>query len=147
MAGAADADPAGAELAGYLGAAAAARLRHLSGAGELTGEQARELAALLAPIYAGADPEELVPAWHAIAADQELAAAPGDWGTIADAPRGPAAAGLLTKLDQRAFDAGEPTEDVAMATLLGARDRQSMVILGDPTVSLPPQPSVQGRTP
>ena len=28
-----------------------------------------------------------------------------------------------------------------MAAQLGARDRQSMVILGDPTVALPPLPS------
>jgi len=33
-----------------------------------------------------------------------------------------------------------------MATLLGARDRQAMVVLGDPTVALPPLPSLQGRT-
>ena len=55
---------------------------------------------------------------------------------------------LYTQRDaaQRAFDKGEPTEDVAMAALLGARDRQSMVVLGDPTVALPPLPSLQGRT-
>ena len=55
---------------------------------------------------------------------------------------------LYTQRDaaQRAFDKGEPTEDVAMATLLGARDRQAMVVLGDPTVALPPLPSLQGRT-
>ena len=55
---------------------------------------------------------------------------------------------LYTQRDaaQRAFDRGEPTEDVAMATLLGARDRQAMVVLGDPTVTLPPLPSLQGRT-
>jgi hypothetical protein len=41
----------------------------------------------------------------------------------------------------RAFDSGENTEAVAMAAQLGARDRQSMVILGDPTVALPPLPS------
>lgn len=54
---------------------------------------------------------------------------------------------LYTQHDaaQRDFDRGEPTEDVAMATLLGARDRQSMVLLGDPTVALPPLPSLQGR--
>ena len=46
----------------------------------------------------------------------------------------------------KAYDKGEPTEDVAMATLLGARDRQAMVVLGDPTVALPPLPSLQGRT-
>ena len=41
----------------------------------------------------------------------------------------------------RAFDNGEDTEAIAMAAQLGARDRQSMVILGDPTVALPPLPS------
>jgi hypothetical protein len=33
-----------------------------------------------------------------------------------------------------------------MAALLGARDRQSMVVLGDPAVALPPLPSLQRRT-
>jgi hypothetical protein len=41
----------------------------------------------------------------------------------------------------RAFEEGDDTEAVAMAAQLGARDRQSMVILGDPTVALPPLPS------
>jgi hypothetical protein len=41
----------------------------------------------------------------------------------------------------RAFDEGADTEAIAMATQLAARDRQSMVILGDPTVALPPLPS------
>lgn len=41
----------------------------------------------------------------------------------------------------RKFDEGEDTEAVAMALQLAARDRQSMVILGDPTVALPPLPS------
>ncbi len=41
----------------------------------------------------------------------------------------------------RAFEKGEDVEAVAMVTQLAARDRQSMVILGDPTVMLPPLPS------
>jgi hypothetical protein len=41
----------------------------------------------------------------------------------------------------RDFDAGADTAAVAMATTLAARDRQSMVILGDPTVAVPPLPS------
>ncbi|TKJ17960.1 hypothetical protein [Blastococcus sp. CCUG 61487] len=44
----------------------------------------------------------------------------------------------------RAFDDGEDTAGVAMATTLAARDRQSMVVLGDPTVGLPPLPSRAG---
>jgi hypothetical protein len=41
----------------------------------------------------------------------------------------------------RAFEAGEDTEAVAMSSQLAARDRQSMVIIGDPTVVLPSLPS------
>jgi hypothetical protein len=50
---------------------------------------------------------------------------------------------LYTERDAayRAFDEGEDTEAVALAAQLAARDRQSMVVLGDPTVMLPPLPS------
>ncbi|WP_346618360.1 hypothetical protein [Blastococcus montanus] len=41
----------------------------------------------------------------------------------------------------RAFDEGADSAGVAMATTLAARDRQSMVVLGDPTVGVPPLPS------
>jgi hypothetical protein len=54
---------------------------------------------------------------------------------------------LYTQRDAayRAFDEGEDTEALALATQLAARDRQSMVILGDPTVMLPPLPSRAGQ--
>jgi hypothetical protein len=53
---------------------------------------------------------------------------------------------LYTQRDaaHRAFEDGKDTEGIAMAAQLGARDRQSMVILGDPTVALPPLPSRAG---
>jgi hypothetical protein len=53
---------------------------------------------------------------------------------------------LYTQRDAayRAFDEGEDTQGVALATQLAARDRQSMVVLGDPTVALPPLPSRRG---
>lgn len=54
---------------------------------------------------------------------------------------------LYTQRDAayRAFENGDDTEGIAMATQLAARDRQSMVVLGDPTVALPPLPSRTGR--
>src|SRR5688572_30067028 len=90
------ADPAQEELAGELEPAAAARLRELSAA-PLADEEAAELAQLLAPV---ADPAVLTAAAQAIA-EVEAATAGDDWGTVTGAPAGPAAAGVLAKLDPR----------------------------------------------
>jgi hypothetical protein len=96
MAGAREAaDPAADALAGDLEPGAAARVRELA-AGDLTAEEADELAALLAPV---AEPAGLAAAARALAG-----AAPepgGDWGTVTGAVDGPAAAGVLAKLDPR----------------------------------------------
>ena len=89
------ADPAEEELAGDLGPAAAARLRELS-ATPLTDDEAAELAGLLAPV---ADPAALTAAARAIA--EAEAPAGDDWGTVTGATSGPAAAGVLAKLDPR----------------------------------------------
>jgi hypothetical protein len=90
------ADPAEEELAGELEPAAAARLRELSAA-PLTDDEAAELAGLLAPV---ADPAALTAAARAIA-DAAAAPAGDDWGTVTGATAGPAAAGVLAKLDPR----------------------------------------------
>ena len=90
------ADPAEEELAGELEPAAAARLRELS-AGPLTEDEAAELAGLLAPV---AEPAALTAAARAIA-EAEAAPAGDDWGTVTGATAGPAAAGVLAKLDPR----------------------------------------------
>jgi hypothetical protein len=90
------ADPVADELADDLDPAAAARLRELGGAGALDDEQAAELAALLAPV---ADPASLAAA--ALALGEASAPGGDDWGTVGGTGGGPAAAGVLAKLDPR----------------------------------------------
>lgn len=125
------------EIAGRLEPAARARFYELATAAELTSAEARELAALLLPLYqSGADPEEgdsdleaadLVALWRQLpdeaeAEEKEAVKKPGMVGVggVA-APAGPQAAGFLGTL------VGFPRQAVRAFTVWQMKDRAGVV--------------------